>query len=96
MKTENKKCWSCASFQNYYTKGYCKFTKEKVGYCSSREKIVDKNECCERWNYRQRFRARRKDVAISSIADVRDKLEVIEQILTEENELDKIHDEKDD
>lgn len=94
MKEENKKCWSCGRFQRYYTKGYCNFQKEDIGFCSSQNKIVRKDESCKRWNYRQSVRNMRKQMAISSIVDIRSKLEVIEQILTEERELDKIKNEK--
>lgn len=86
MKEENKKCWSCGRFQRYYTKGYCNFQKEQIGFCSSQNKIVCKNESCKMWNYRQRVRNMRKQMAISSIVQIRNKLEVIEQILTEEKE----------
>ena len=94
MKEENKKCWSCGRFQRFYTKGFCNFQKENIGFCSFQNKIVDKVESCKFWNYRQRVRNMRKQMAISSIIDVRGKLEVIEQILTEESELDKIKNEK--
>lgn len=94
MKEENKKCWSCGRFQRFYTKGYCNLQKENIGYCSFYNKIVDKDESCKMWNYRQRVRNMRKKMAISSIVDMRDKLEVIEQILTEESELGKIKNDK--
>ena len=94
MKEENKKCWSCGCFQRYYTKGYCNLQKEEVGFCSSENKIVRKDESCTNWNYRQRVRNVRKQMAITSIVDIRSKLEVIEQILTEEKELAKIKNEK--
>lgn len=95
MKEENKKCWSCGRFQRYYTKGYCNFQKEEVGFCSSQNKIVGIDESCKMWNYRQRVRHMRRQMAISSIVDIRSKLEVIEQILTEEKVLEKIKEEKD-
>ena len=94
MKEENKKCWSCGRFQRYYIKGYNNFQKEEVGFFSYQNKIVCKNESCKMWNYRQRVRNMRKQMAISSIVDIRTKLEVIEQILIEEKELEKIKNEK--
>ena len=94
MKEENKKCWSCGRFQRYYTKGYCNLQKEEMGFCSFQNKIVGKDESCKMWNYRQRVRNMRKQMAISSIVDIRRKLEVIEQILMEESELDKIKNDK--
>ena len=94
MKEENKKCWSCGRFQSYYTKGYCNLKKEEVGFCSLQNKIVGKGESCKMWNYRQRVRNMRKQMAISSIVDIRSKLEVIEQILTEERESEKAKNEK--
>ena len=94
MKEENKKCWSCGRFQRYYTKGYSNCQKEEVGFCSSQSKIVCKNESCKMWNYRQRIRNMRKQMAITSIVDIRSKLEVIEQILIEEREAEKVKNEK--
>ena len=94
MKDENKKCWSCGRFQRYYTKGYSNFQKEEVGFCSLQDKIVCKDETCKKWNYRQKVRNMRKQMAISSIVDIRGKLEVIERILTEERESEKIKNEK--
>ena len=94
MKEENKKCWSCGRFQRYYTKGYCNLHKEEVGFCSLQNKIVSKDENCKMWHYGQRVRNMRKKMAIESIIDIRCKLEVIEQILTEERELEKLKNEK--
>ena len=94
MKEENKKCWSCGRFDRYYTKGYCILKKEDVGFCSSQNRIVYKDESCKMWNYRQKVRNMRKQMAISSIIDIHGKLEVIEQVLTEEKELEKIKNEK--
>ncbi len=86
MKEENKKCWSCAKFERYYTKGFCALQKEKVGFCSLQSKIVDKDDSCKMWNFRQRVRNIRKKMAINSIIEIRSKLDVIEQILTEERD----------
>ena len=94
MKEENKKCWSCGTLQRFYTKGYCILQKQEIGFCSLQNKIVNKDESCKRWNYRQRVRNMRKKMAISSIVDIRSKLEVIEQILMEESELEKIKNDK--
>ena len=94
MKEENKRCLSCGRFQRYYTMGYCNLQKEEVGFCSLQNKIVHKDESCTMWNYGQRVRNMRKQMAINSIIDIRSKLEVIEQILTEEREAEKIKNEK--
>lgn len=94
MKEENKKCWSCGRFQRFYTKGFCNLQKEDFGLCSSHNKIVRKDESCKTWQYCQRIRNMRKRMAINSIVDIRSRLEVIEQILTEERELEKIKNEK--
>lgn len=94
MKEENKKCWSCGNFQRFYKKGHLNIQKEDIGFCPFQNKIVGKDESCKMWHYRQRVRKMRKQMAISSIVDIRSKLEVIEQILIEESELDKIKNEK--
>lgn len=39
MKEENKKCWSCAKFERYYTKGYCALQKEKVDFALYKVKL---------------------------------------------------------
>ena len=93
MKDENKKCWSCGRFQRFYTKGVCNLQKEDVGLCSLHNKIVRKDESCKTWQYCPRIRNMRKQMAINSIVDIRCKLEVIERILTEESELEKIKNE---
>lgn len=94
MEEKNKKCWSCIRFQRFYTKGYCSLQKEDVGFCSFQNKIVGKDESCQMWNYRQRIRNMRKQMAINSIIDIRSRLEVIEQLLIEESELNNIKDKK--
>ena len=93
MKEENKKCWSCGRYQAYYTKGYCKLTKENVGFCSLHNKIMEKNDCCNQWRYLKTLRHRRKMMAVSSIPDIRDKLNVIEEILKEDIDLEKLNNE---
>ena len=95
MKEENKQCWSCGRFERYYTKGYCNLQKENVGFCSYQNKIVCVNETCMMWKYRQRVRYMRKQMAITSLCEIYDKITVIEEILKEENELDKIKNETD-
>lgn len=95
MKEENKKCWSCGRYQAYYTKGFCNLQKEAVGYCISQNKIVEENESCKMWRYRERVRNMRKKMAINAIIEISTKLKVIEEILKEEIKLEKIKDEKD-
>lgn len=90
MKEENKKCRSCGRFRRFYTKGHCSLQKEDIGFCSYHNKIVGEGEVCDRWNYCQRVRSMRKNMAMSAIVDIRNKLEVIEQILAEESELQKV------
>lgn len=95
MKEENKKCWSCGKFHAYYTKGFCNLQKEAVGYCTSHNKIVDRNETCNRWRYCEGVRGMRKKMAINAIIDISTKMGVIQEILQEEIALEKIKDEKD-
>lgn len=95
MRTENKKCWSCGNFDAYYIKGYCRFEKTNNGFCRLENAVVDRFGGCKRWQYRQRIRTFKKNMALGAIPDIYEKLQVIEQILTEEHALDKIKDEKD-
>ena len=90
MKEENKKCWSCYKFKAYYTKGFSCFDKQKNGYCTLHDKITDNQDCCEMWRYSQLSRTVRKDAAIKSLTEILERLTVIEQIIKEEYELDKI------
>ena len=95
MKEENKKCWSCGRFQRYYTKNYCSLKRVDVGFCGFHDKIVGKDETCKMWGYFKSVRNMRKQMAINSLLDIRSKLEVIELILTEERELEKLKNETD-
>lgn len=90
MKEENKKCWSCAKYKAFYTKGFSYFDKEKIGHCLIHDKIIGNQESCDKWRYGQMSRNLRKEVALKSLTEILSRLTVIEQIMTEEYELDKI------
>ena len=90
MKEENKKCWSCGKYDAYYTQGFSYFNKEKIGYCCVHNKITDNKDSCGEWCYNQRRRNLKKAVALKSLTEILSRLAVIEQILKEEHELDKI------
>ena len=90
MKEENKKCWSCGEYQVYYTKGYAYFDKQKIGHCRKHNNEVCDCDRCTEWHLRQWHRNIRKGVALHHLSQILERLAAIEQILREENELDKI------
>lgn len=87
MKQENKRCWSCGYFRAYYTMGYCSLLKEDNGYCNRHNKIMKKNDNCDKWQCRHISREKRTRIAVNSIPEIYKKIAVIEQILQEEIEL---------
>ena len=48
-KTSNKKCYGCGSYDCYYTKGYVRFNREKLGYCNKQKKVNPNQGNCEEW-----------------------------------------------
>ncbi|MDE7164795.1 MAG: hypothetical protein K2O04_05185 [Clostridiales bacterium] len=95
MKQSNKRCWSCGSFRAYYTKGYCCLFKEKNGYCARHEKITEKSDSCDKWHCRRTPKEKRIRIAVNAIPEIYHKIAIIEQLLMEESELQKLRDESD-
>lgn len=95
MKQSNKRCWSCGSFRAYYTRGYCCLLKENNGYCSRHEKITEKCDSCDNWYCRRIPKEKRIRIAVNAIPEIYHKIAVIEQLLKEETELQKLRDETD-
>ena len=90
MKQENKRCGNCNSFKAYYTKGYCCLMKESNGYCVRLSKVTEKSDICGEWHCRRISRKKRVRIAVNCIPEIYNKISVIEQILKEDNELQKI------
>lgn len=90
MKQDNKKCRSCGYFRAYYTRGYCCLMKENNGYCSQHKKIMDKSDSCDKWYCRHTSKEKRTKIAVNCIPEIYNKVAVLEQLLKEENELQKI------
>ena len=95
MKEENKKCWSCIKYKCYYTKGIGYFDKEKIGRCLKYDKIVGNHDSCDQWGYGKGIRSGRKQFALNFLSEILSRLTVIEQIMTEETELEKLNNETD-
>ncbi len=95
MKQENKKCWSCGYFRAYWTRGYCCLMKEKNGLCWKHNKVMDKSDSCEDWNYKLTSKEKRIKIAANCIPEIYQKVAVLEQLMTEEMELEKIRNETD-
>lgn len=43
------KCYRCREYRVYYTKGYCNFIRQNVGYCTLQRLPVDANDGCADW-----------------------------------------------
>ena len=92
MNQDHKKCCYCGSFSAYYTRGYCCLLKENNGYCSRHKKIMEKNACCDQWSHRRTSRKRRIRTVVNAIPEIYNKIAVIEQLLNEDAELQKLID----
>ena len=92
MNQDHKKCSYCNSFSAYYTRGYCCLLKENNGYCSRHKKIMEKNEYCDQWCHRRTSRKRRIRTVVNAIPEIYNKIAVIEQMLNEDAELQKLID----
>ena len=56
---ERERCDNCGYYKAYYTQGYCRFEKERCGFCQTHKKIVQGDERCEWWRsnvYAKRIR----------------------------------------
>lgn len=91
MDEEKRKCWSCVKYKAFYTKGTIYFDKRDIGFCQQRKRIVAKRECCENWGYNIVTKYNRKRMMLLQLADILNKLTVIEQTLKNEMELDDIN-----
>ena len=85
--SQAKECWSCYYYKPYYTKGFCTFEKERVGFCCrQRIYIEDKHHTCERWTKIVRIPEMRKATALKKLNESVDILCEIKQILLEDLE----------
>lgn len=91
MNEEKRKCWGCAKYKAFYTKGNSYFTKKDIGFCQYHKKIVSKNECCEQWSFYYVTKCNRKRIVIYQLAEIVNRLTVIEQTLKDQIELDDIN-----
>ena len=95
MNEKNKKCWSCSDFHAYYSKAYCCLLKENIGYCQRHCKIVEKSGSCADWYCRRTSKEKRCAIAINAIPEIYNKLAIVEQLLQEEREIERLdHDMK--
>ncbi len=84
-----KQCIFCGNYNVYYTKGYKQFNREKSGYCSKHEKIVENRETCGHWRNNLTRRRLCKTVSLKQLFDLASNVAEITQILREEHECDK-------
>ena len=85
----NKRCCNCYFFNRYYTKGYCRFSKEDVGYCRKKESIKDKNTTCGEWRSNYIYTRHRGKVALRALNEILLNLNEIRQIIEEDKEIEK-------
>lgn len=90
MKDDNRKCWNCGSFRAYYTRGYCCLLKENNGFCNRNNKIMEKSDSCEKWFSRHTSKEKRTRIAVNSISEIYQKVAVLEQLLMDELEVEKL------
>lgn len=86
MERKDKACWNCLRYKAYYTKGLCHFDKEKFGFCTKHERMVDKQEGCPFWSLNNPRRETRKKVAMRKLSEILTQLVEIRQILFESKE----------
>ena len=86
MDRKNKACWNCASFNAFYSRGFCNFIKTKKGSCSVKKEIVDKGGLCDRWRNTFHLRSHRKRLTLKALDQILSDISAIRQILEEENE----------
>lgn len=93
MSETKKKCCSCGSFSAYYTRGFCCLLKEKNGFCRRHNKIMEKSDSCDDWHCKRTSKERRIRIVMWSFPEIYNKIAILEQLLTEESELQKNRDE---
>lgn len=87
MSKAVRECWNCQFYSAYYTKGFCQFDKQKIGYCGRKRMIVENiHSSCENWYTNYRTLNSRKKAARKKLDDVVDCIFQIKQILFEEQE----------
>ncbi len=87
MSEKIKECWNCGWYRAYYTKGFCQFDKQKVGYCRKHDiTIDDKHETCDYWGSNYSLRRLRKKVALRKLNLILDSIVQIKQILFEDKQ----------
>lgn len=86
MEQKTRRCANCYHFKAYYTRGFCCLLKENNGYCHQHEKIMEKDDCCDKWLRRRTSKEKRTRIIVNTIPEIYHKIAVIEQILKEESE----------
>ena len=98
MDTEDKKgqetkrrCFSCGSYECYYTKGYMRFNREKVGYCRRCDKITGNKDTCDDWNSNLYKRRRMGSISIKALNETIVSLTEVTEIIKEDIEHKHLH-----
>ena len=76
-----KYCWSCGNFRQFYSKGYCCFTKTDYGTCSKKLHVTEKHETCELWRMRPRPYPIKNAVIVRSLEEALVHIAEIKEIL---------------
>ena len=82
-----KECWNCRYYRAFYTKGFSRFNKQKIGICNVENRIIgDKHISCDKWCNGFEIKNIRQVAAIKRIDETTDCFIQIKQILIEEKE----------
>lgn len=85
-----KECLKCKHYSPYYTKGYFKFNKLKIGLCRQKVKIVKSRENCDHWSKMQiRHPFFDKPTTEKALHEILAQLSEIKQIMEENAENEK-------
>lgn len=78
-----EKCENCGNYKAYYTQGYCRFEKEKCGFCKIHEKIMQNSHCCEHWRSNYYAKKIRQETTKNAFKELLPKLSALLQIAEE-------------
>lgn len=77
----SRRCQRCFGYQCYYTKGYMRFIREKLGYCAYNNKTVGNIETCEKWRSCQLKKYKIDNILVKALNDTLSELVEITSII---------------
>ena len=91
MYKVRQKCFNCHYYRAYYSIGYCNLFRERFGNCEQCNQVTRDDGYCEKWHSRRTSIKQRALITMESIAEIYEKLAIVEQVLKEEIEIEKIN-----